>query len=345
MNGLTKVSALMRTIHFRSSPRRVAVVLGTRPETVKLAPLVRLLGAFADVLHTGQHYDRSMTDAVNEPRTAAHRHELRVGGLRRGAQLGKAIAGLDARFESSPPLGVVVQGDTTSALAGALAANLLREGIPDERIVVTGNTVVEAVHHSLPEESVQTALLRRFGLRDCGYVLATLHRPENVDRRDVLEAILSQLGRLDVPVVLPMHPRTRRRVTEFGLDSLLHRLSVVEPVEYSTLLGLACGAALIVSDSGGLQEEASVIKRPIVVVRRSTERPEIEGTFGVRVGPGDELGAVLCTWLATAYQRRTMLAALDSPYGDGTASERIVKRLWHFLDHRDRGVPQVALTT
>lgn len=381
----------MRTIHFRSSPRRVAVVLGTRPESVKLAPLVRLLGAFADVLHTGQHYDRSMIDAVNEPRTAAHRHELRIGGLRRGVQLGKAIAGLDARFESNPPLGVVVQGDTTSALAGALAANangvpvwhveaglrsfdrdmpeefnrilidhiadlcfaptevnranLLREGIPDERIAVTGNTVVEAVRHFLPEKTVQAELLRRFGLRDCGYVLATLHRPENVDRRDVLDAILSQLGRLDIPVVLPLHPRTRRRVAEFGLDRLLRRLRVVEPLEYSTLLGLACGAALIVSDSGGLQEEASVIKRPIVVVRRSTERPEIEGTFGVRVEPDGELGAVLRGWLATAHQRRTALAALDSPYGDGTASERIVKRLWHFLDPHDRGVPQAALTT
>jgi UDP-N-acetylglucosamine 2-epimerase (non-hydrolysing) len=384
----------MRTIHFRSSPRKVAVVLGTRPETIKLAPLVRLLGVFADVLHTGQHYDRSMTDAV-ESRTAVHRHELkhelRLGGLRRGAQLGKAIAGLDARFESNPPLGVVVQGDTTSALAGTLAANangvpvlhveaglrsfdrdmpeefnrilidhvadvcfaptevgranLLKEGIPDERVVVTGNTVVEAVHHSLPEKSVQTALLRRFGLHDCGYVLATLHRPENVDQRDVLETILSQLGGLDVPVVLPLHPRTRRRVTEFRLESLLHRLFVAEPLEYPTLLGLACGAALIVSDSGGLQEEASVIKRPIVVVRRSTERPEIEGTFGIRVEPGDHLDAILREWLTTAHQRRRMLTALDSPYGDGTASERIVNRLWRFLDHRDRDVPEATLTT
>lgn len=263
----------------------------------------------------------------------------------------------------------MVQGDTTSALAGALAANacdialvhveaglrsydrrmpeeqnrvlidhlanvccaptevnrtnLLRESIADERIVVTGNTVVEALRDALPPARERHALLDRLQLVREGYVLATLHRPENVDTADMLEAVLVELSQLPLPVLIPLHPRTAGRVTQFGLGNLLRRLRVIQPLGYRDFLALASYAAILVSDSGGIQEEASILKRPVVVVRRSTERPEIEGTFGALVRPGPRIGQLVREWLDGIGDRYAWLATIPSPYGDGHASALI----------------------
>ncbi len=350
---------------------RVAVVLGTRPEIVKLAALVRLLGDRAWVVHTGQHYDATLSDVFFaqfglQPPTDA----LDVGGRTRGAQIGEATAALDALFGDERPTAVVVQGDTNSALAGALAANarevplvhleaglrshdrampeehnrvlvdhvadlclaptetsrenLLAEGIPDERIEVTGNTVVEAVLELLPGDDERAALLADHGVTRDGFVLSTFHRPENVDDPDRLRVILEQLVALDVPVVLPVHPRLAARVEAFGLGDQLARLRPVDPLGYREFLGLFAEAALAVSDSGGVQEEASVVKRPVVVVRRSTERPEVLGTFSALAAVGPGIGAAAARWLADPAAAHAELAALPSPYGAGDAGQRSI---------------------
>lgn len=205
------------------------------------------------------------------------------------------------------------------------AANLRAEGIPPSRIAVTGNTVVEAVQAMEPTASARAAVVRRFGLVPDGYVLATIHRPENTDDPVVLEALLGALGKLSLPVVLPLHPRARFRVETFGLAYLLDRLLVCEPLSPTTFLALAAEAALWISDSGGLQEEASVLGKPIIVPRRSTERPEIMGTFGELVGP-DAVVERAEAWLGDPDRRRA-LAHLPSPYGDGGASAAIVELL------------------
>ncbi|WP_281180935.1 non-hydrolyzing UDP-N-acetylglucosamine 2-epimerase [Streptomyces varsoviensis] len=348
------------------------MVLGTRPEMIKLASVIALLGVQAATVHTGQHFNSTMSEHIgtglNMPPWSM---KLGIGGTRRGSQLGVAIASLDDLFAAERPTAVVVQGDTNSALAGAIAANahaiplihveaglrsfdrrmpeesnrvltdhladmccaptelnrrnLLREGIPPERIVVTGNTVVEAVSSALPDRTARLATARRFELVENQYVLATLHRPENVDDETTLRHLLTELASLPAPVVLPLHPRTQRQVAEFGLEHLLRRLTCTEPLVYRDFVALAHGAALVVSDSGGLQEEVTVLKRPIVVVRRSTERPEIEGVFGTLAPPGPGLGAVLREWLATAGERRERLVRLPSPYGDGMASSRVTR--------------------
>lgn len=358
-------------------PVRITLVCGTRPELIKLAPLIRRFGEEASVVYTGQHYDRSMYELIRqdiaEPGSFV---ELGLGGGRRGAQLGNAVAALDAHFVQEPPDVVIVQGDTTSALAGALAANandlplvhveaglrsydrampeehnrvaidhladlccaptqinftnLVAEGVAADRITVTGNTVVEALEEALPSHDDSKQLIDGLGLRQDAYVLATVHRPENVDQRDNLETILTELARLPLPVVLPLHPRTAKQCAAFGLDHLLTRLRVIEPQSYKDFLSLARHAAVLVSDSGGVQEEVSVLKRPVVVVRRSTERPEIEGTFGTLVPPGPRVRTEVLRWLDDVSGHREKLARIPSPYGTGSPSgliEAAVRRM------------------
>jgi UDP-N-acetylglucosamine 2-epimerase (non-hydrolysing) len=354
--------------------RSIAVVLGTRPEIIKLAHIIRLLGPAGRVVHTGQHYDARLSGVffrafgLDDPAV-----QLEIGGRSRGAQIGNAVTALDAHFEGDRPAVVVVQGDTNTTLAAALAANsreisvvhveaglrshdrampeehnrvvtdhladvllaptdgarsnLLAEGIPDERIVVTGNTVIEAVKSLLPTVEQRTELLHRFGLSPGGFVLSTFHRPENVDRPETFATILHELAGLGVPVVLPLHPRSRARAEQHGLTDLLGKLMVVDPIGYQDFLGLLAECAVAVADSGGVQEEVSVLKRPVVVVRNSTERPEVIGTFAERVAPGRGIGRIVARWLADLPAVHEELSQIPSPYGDGRASERTLSEI------------------
>ncbi len=349
----------------------VAVVYGTRPEIVKLAGVLRELGGRACAVHTGQHYSAALSDVfLTQLRLGAPDVRLDIGGTSRGRQIGEATVALDRLFADRRPAAVVVQGDTNTALAGALAANasgiplvhveaglrsfdrampeehnrvvidhladlccaptetsranLLTEGIPAERIATTGNTVVDVVPEIVPDDDERRALLASHGVDEDAFVLATFHRPENVDDPDVLATILDELARLPMPVVLPLHPRTATRATSFGLDDRLRRLRVVEPLGYREFLGLAASSGILVSDSGGLQEEASVIKRPLVVVRNSTERPEVQGTFARLVAPGPAIGETVADWSSDLDALHARLAQTPSPYGDGDASKRCV---------------------
>jgi len=365
----------------------VTLVLGTRPELIKLAPIIDLLGPDATVIHTGQHdHDRmaariAVTFGIQLQYLATRWDRV----ASRGAQLGSMVAALDRRFGVNPPAVVLVQGDTTSALAGALAANhanlplvhveaglrsfdrsmpeehnrvlidhladlccaptalnranLLAEAIPENRIMLTGNTIVEAVHAILPGPVARTDLLTRHRLVARRYILATLHRPENVDRPEILDLLLTQLATAGVPVVLPLHPRTSRRIEEFGLAHRAAALQVTEPLDYPDFLALAHSAALLISDSGGVQEEASVVKTPVIIVRRSTERPEIEYTFGLRVPPSRDLGALTRRWLEDPDLRYQALTDLPSPFGDGTAAHRIANALGQFIQADQETAP------
>ncbi|MER5864610.1 UDP-N-acetylglucosamine 2-epimerase (non-hydrolyzing) [Kitasatospora sp. NPDC002040] len=359
----------------RPGTGRIAVVLGTRPELVKLAPLIHELGPATRLVHTGQHWDEAMSGrflrelGLPEPELLTG-----VGGRPRAGQIAASLEQLDAAFTAERPGAVVVQGDTNATLAGALAANahgiplvhveaglrshdrampeehnrvmvdhiadllcaateenvanLRAESLYEPSIELTGNTVVEVVRRQLPDAASRAVLLARYGLRPDGYVLATVHRPENTDTAEALGAVLTELGRIaaDTPVLFPMHPRTRAAVERHGLEPLLARLTVTGPVGYGEFLGLARHAALLVSDSGGVQEECTVLGRPLLVVRRSTERPEaMDAGFATLVDPGPELGALAAEWLADAPERLARLAATPSPYGDGLASVRIAR--------------------
>ncbi|WP_031075601.1 non-hydrolyzing UDP-N-acetylglucosamine 2-epimerase [Streptomyces sp. NRRL WC-3742] len=373
-------------------PSSVAVVLGTRPELVKLAPLIHELGDATRLVHTGQHWDEAMSGRFLRD-LGLPRPELLtgVGGRPRAGQIAQSLGQLDAAFAEDRPVAVVVQGDTNATLAGALAANareiplvhveaglrshdrampeehnrvmvdhvsdllcaatednaanLRAEALAEERIELTGNTVVEVVRRRLPDEATRAALLAAHGLAPDAYVLATVHRPENTDTAEALGAVLAELDRIaraGTPVLFPMHPRTRAAVERFGLEGLLERLAVTGPVGYGDFLGLARHAALLVSDSGGVQEECTVLGRPLLVVRRSTERPEaVTAGFAALVRPGEELGALAREWLADAPERLARLAATPSPYGDGLASARIAALTAALADQRQE-LPQAA---
>lgn len=150
--------------------------------------------------------------------------------------------------------------------------NLLREGIAPARIHFVGNIMIDTLLDAL-ESARQSGFREALGLRAGDYVVATLHRPSNVDDRTQLAAILSALGALaeQRPVILPLHPRTRARVNDFGLDTRAIRL--LEPLGYREMLNLQDGAALVLTDSGGLQEETTVLGVPCLTLRDTTERP------------------------------------------------------------------------
>jgi UDP-N-acetylglucosamine 2-epimerase (non-hydrolysing) len=363
----------------RTSQGPVAVVLGTRPEIIKLAKIVELLGDDAHVIHTGQHFDANLSSSffsefsMRDPDTV-----IGVGGQTRGSQIGMATSQLDALFADIGPSAVVVQGDTNAVTAGALAANaneiplahveaglrsfdrrmpeehnrvvadhlsdlclaatplnvehLHNEGISADRIAMTGNPVIEAVERLLPDPAEQDEILQAYGVERNGFVLSTFHRPENVDDPGTLRSILEALRDLDAPVLLPLHPRTQARIAEYDLSESVGTIRIVDPIGYRDFIGLGASSLLIVSDSGGVQEEVSVLKRPSVVVRRSTERQEVEGTFVTRVIPGPDLVPTLERALATADIRHRELMSVPSPYGDSTSPDQIVAAIRSMVD-------------
>ena len=358
-------------------PKSIAVVLGTRPEIVKLAHIIQLLEEAAFVVHTGQHYDPNLSEVFfRDLGLPPPDLFLEIGGAARGEQIGSATSSIDRFLSQHRPQAVVVQGDTNSVAAGALAANsrdiflchieaglrsrdrqmpeehnriitdhlsdlccaptetavanLAAEGITENRVALTGNTVVEAVMGLMP--SNRGEILERYDVEAGEFILATFHRPENVDDPDRYTAILNELANLPLPVILPLHPRSVARAESFGLGTLLEKLRITEPIGYRDFLGLEAESALMVSDSGGIAEEASVVKRPLVVVRNSTERPEVMGTFAVLVHPGPGIGEESRKMLEAGWSH---LADIPSPYGTGSASQASLEALRNKLEDAD----------
>ena len=373
---------------------QVVVAFGTRPEAIKLATVLHRLGARAHPVHSGQHFSPELAAFIHRELDVPEPHaQFATGGGSRGQQIGRATELLDAHFASLDHPVVVVQGDTNTALAAALAANardlalvhieaglrshdrsmpeehnrvvidhladllcaptevastnLIHEGIDAERIVVTGNTVVDAVQWLGPDPTERQGIVARYGTGRDQFVLATFHRPENADDPERLARILRTLGGLPLPVLFPIHPRTMASLERSQLTSLLEPLHTVSPLGYREFLALISECALVISDSGGIQEEASVLKRPVIVVRHSTERPEVLGTFATLTPRVEEIPTVAAPWLQDPDAARRDLAGLETPYGDGDATGRTVQaierlvatdrsgRLWRTLPGQD----------
>ena len=379
--GLTPAEHCERTggrMSLNDNSGQIAVIVGTRPEIVKLAPVIRLLGDKAALIHSRQHEDEELSGVFLAAAGLTQAESLSgIRGEPRHAQVGRMVEQLGALLSARRPAAVIVQGDTNTASAGAQAAsytgvpvvhveaglrsgdrampeeinrcvtgvladvhcaptslavaNLRAEGIPDGKIVLTGNTIVEATRRMMPGPRAARQIAVRLGVDPDGFVLATIHRPENTDDPARLEAILDELSKLGLPVVMPLHPRTRAAARRHGLTPALDRLHVVPPADHRTFLGLASQARLLVSDSGGVQEECTVLKRPLIVVRNSTERPEsVTAGFAHLVQPGPAIGDLGRELIADAGLARR-LAAIACPFGDGRASERIAACAAAFL--------------
>jgi UDP-N-acetylglucosamine 2-epimerase (non-hydrolysing) len=288
-----------------------------------------------------------------------------VGGSDRATQISTMVAALAPILRDQQPGALIVQGDTNTVVAGALAAsisqipivhveaglrshdrsmpeeinrrvtsiladvhcaptelsrdNLLSESVPPAAVHVTGNTVVEACERTL----ARIPSTPHPDFSDGPYILATIHRPENTDDAAALGRILVSLAHAEIPVVLAAHPRVLAAAERFDLFPLLNGLRVVPPLGYEQFLRVARGAALLVSDSGGLQEETTVLRKPMLLVRRNTERPEASDAGFVRmVRPTDSLDAAIGTAIRDEEWGRC-LQDTPSPFGDGYASRRI----------------------
>lgn len=223
---------------------------------------------------------------------------------------------------------------TTEASADG---NLLREGIDQKKIHFVGNVMVDSLHFSKRSAVPSKITLSRAGISTDrtknGYALLTLHRPATVDNREKLAAILNTLSELgvSVPIAFPIHPRTRRNISEFGLDSIVSLPNFVPlpPVSYHTMIGLLKDARLVLTDSGGVQEEATVFGIPCLTIRENTERPitvthgtnEIVGTIPQNIREG----------FLRVLRRKDKRNNLP-PLWDGQSAERIVKIIGSWLD-------------
>jgi UDP-N-acetylglucosamine 2-epimerase (non-hydrolysing) len=216
--------------------------------------------------------------------------------------------------------------------------NLIAEGMDEARIRFVGNVMIDTLHHQL-EAARSARMAERLGLERDGYVVVTLHRPSNVDDPEALAGVLAALDDIaaDVPVVFPMHPRTRGAVERFGLQPRLDALRVLEPIGYREMLSLVQGARAVLTDSGGLQEETTALGIPCVTLREQTERPITieEGTNRLAPWPLTEAG------VRASYEDavRNRPDAFEPPEGwDGRAAERIVEAL------RERSAAVAAAT-
>jgi UDP-N-acetylglucosamine 2-epimerase (non-hydrolysing) len=357
----------------------VAVIVGTRPEVIKMAPVVRALRAAnsrlsCTLVSTGQHRDllvRAFEDVGLVPDIEL---SLMTENQSPSAFVARAISALDETFAQLKPHAVLVQGDTSSACAGAMAAtwrsipvghveaglrsfnfqepfpeefhrrvvgvaaqwhfaptpesrdNLLREGVPMHRIFMTGNTIVDAVKQMDVSRPYENAALDRVPAGRLA--LVTAHRRENQGEsmRDIARAVKRLVSAVpDLQVVLPLHPNPNvRGLFQKELGSV-ERVHLLEPLSYPDLLKVLHRSTIILSDSGGLQEEAPSVGRPILILRERTERPEVvQVGAGILVGTDPDLIvkealAILCD--PVVYDR---MVTVPNPFGDGKASERIV---------------------
>jgi UDP-N-acetylglucosamine 2-epimerase (non-hydrolysing) len=295
------------------------------------------------------------------------KHNLDVGSSSHAQQTGKMLIGIEKILMEEKPDVVLVEGDTNTVLAGALAATklgikighveaglrsydrgmpeetnrvladhcsdllfaptenakkiLLNEGIPQKKVYVTGNTVVDAVFQNLTLAEKKASVLDHLGLKKDGFFLATVHRQENVDDERQFRGILKGLEMVEekfrLPVVYPIHPRARKQLTAFQIT--LEGLTLVEPLDYLSFLQLESQARLVLTDSGGVQEETCILKVPCVTLRDNTERPET-----LEVGSNKLVGADPEKYIKGAEAMLKRERSWENPFGDGRAAENII---------------------
>lgn len=350
---------------------RLLFVIGARPNFVKMAPICRVMRDYPEInysiVHTGQHYDRLMSDVFfSELEIPEPDYHLNIGSGPHGEQTGKMMGAIERICLQGSFAGIIVIGDVNSTLAGALAAaklnlpvahveaglrsynrqmpeevnrivadhvsdllfapsrramdNLRREGLED-RAIFSGDVMYDMALAGLERAERRPSVLARWSLLPREYYLTTLHRPYNVDNPETLREIMAGLSALEDKVLLPAHPRLRKNLGAFNVR-YGPNIFLAPPLGYLDFIRAVRNARCIFTDSGGVQKEAFFLQTPCITLRPETEWVETV-----------ESGANL---LVVERTRSTILAAAaydfsprfdDRPYGDGHASEVIVRTL------------------
>ena len=353
---------------------KLAIILGTRPEIIKMSPIIRECEKQSInyyILHTGQHYSFEMDKVFfEELKLPVPKYNLDVGSGLHGQQTAKMLTGIEKIFLKDTPDVVLVQGDTNTVLAGALAASklhikvghveaglrsfdrsmpeeinrimadhisdylfaptenskkyLLAEGIPEDNIFVTGNTIVDAVYQNLEISKQSRNTLSKFNLKEGEYFLTTVHRAENTDKKERLSSILTGFEQIykefNLPIIFPAHPRTVKMIKQFGLE-IPEGTKIIDPVGYLDFLQLEGAAKLILTDSGGLQEEGCILGVPCITLRDNTERPEtVDVGANVIAGVDSNISELAKKMTASKINWK-------NPYGEGNAGELIIKKI------------------
>ena len=366
---------------------KVMSVFGTRPEAIKMAPLVKALQANDEiesvVCLTGQH--REMLDSVMEIFRLTGDYDLHIMEKRQTLSTitTKTLLGMDEVLDTVKPDLVLVHGDTSTTFAGALAAfyhqvkvghveaglrtwdkyspfpeemnrtlvgdiadlhfsptkanadNLRRESIMGD-IFITGNTAIDAMRYTVKDDfTFPTALLNELDFKNRRIIAVTCHRRENYGKpmEDIMHAILEVVDtHPDVEVVYPVHLSPVVRDCVFPLLGGHDRIHLIDPVDVEEMHNLIARCYMVMTDSGGLQEEAPALGKPVLVMRRETERPEaIAAGTAELAGVEKEEIVRLANELLDDPAAYAGMAKAVNPYGDGHASERIVQAiLWHF---------------
>jgi UDP-GlcNAc3NAcA epimerase len=351
----------------------VATVVGARPQFVKAAMVslaLRACGIRESMIHTGQHYDETMSDIFFDHLDIAPPSvNLGIGSGAHGMQTGRMLEQIERVLLANRPAMLIVYGDTNSTLAAALSAvklgipiahveaglrsydkrmpeeinrvlvdhasdllfapakgafdNLLREGIPESGIHAVGDVMYDAALYYGAKAEAESRILLDLNLRRGAFLLATVHRAENTDNDERLASVFFGLRSLaeQVPVVVPLHPRTKAALLRKGLlAEIAKTIRVIEPVGYLDMMMLEKNARLIVTDSGGVQKEAFFCEVPCVTLRDRTEWTELVDLGWNKVTPPTSAARVA----------EAVRAALEwtpvpcgNPFGDGHSARRI----------------------
>jgi len=383
----------------KRSSKKIAIVMGTRPEAIKLAPVIRALDKSDRfkglVVSSGQHRDM-LAQVVNIFGINVHED---LGVMLPDQHLASLSARLIERFDTwltkVQPDMVLVQGDTTTMFITALASfyrqiplgyveaglrtgnlyspfpeeanrklatplmalhfaptkgarkNLLSENVPNEIITVTGNTVVDALYMEIRRQGSQNVIdqisRKLTGLiasdwKEIAYVLVTGHRRENfgIGFEQICQGLVRLAGQFpDIRFIYPVHlnPNVQKPVNK--LMGNIKNIYLLPPLEYPQFIALMDHCKLILTDSGGVQEEAPSLGKPVLVMRDTTERPEgIKAGTVKLIGTNAELIVQETSKLLTESDSYQKMSKATNPYGDGKASERIIKRLERFFDEQ-----------
>lgn len=353
---------------------RIVHVVGTRPDFIKIAPVMRAFARSGPVeqklVYTGRHYDeRPSRSLLRDPDLPRPDLNLGVGSATHAVQTARVMIAFEPLIRRFAPDWVFAVGDVNSTLAAALvtaklptrlahigagvrsgdwrapeevnrvltdrlsdvlftsesaaAENLRLEGVPEHRIHPVGNVLIDSLDR-FRDRAAALRIHEAMGLEPRRFALVTIHRARNVDDANRLSDLLGALGELpatcECPVVFPMHPRTSESVRRHRIERLLAPLQVLEPLPYVEFLSLMGEAGVVITDSGGAQEETSVLGTPCITLRATTERP-VTVTSGTNRLLGDDPASLPeLVRSALAYDRSPRRPRL----WDGRASERIV---------------------